>query len=100
MTNAGTCLRMLASDPPNVEGARETVRRTMRDGHRASDVIARLRALFAKKETTTERVDLNDAAREVMALSLSELQRNRVVLRPELADDLPSVTGDRIPSTT
>jgi signal transduction histidine kinase len=96
MTNAGTCLRMLADDPPNLEGARETVRRTIRDGRRASDVITRLRALFAKKETTTEPVDLNDAAREVIALSLSELQRNRVVLRPELADDLRWVTGDRI----
>src|SRR5207253_6711562 len=96
ITNASTCLRMLAADPPNVDGARETARRTMRDGHRASEVIARLRALFSKKDTTTDSVDLNDATREVMALSLSELQRNRVVLRTELADDLPPVTGDRV----
>src|SRR5215207_1368663 len=39
ITNASTCLRMLAADPPNVDGARETARRTIRDGHRASDVI-------------------------------------------------------------
>jgi len=96
ITNAGTCLRMLAAEPPNVDGARETARRTIRDGHRASDVVTRLRALFAKKEATTESVDLNEATREVIALSLSELQRNRVVLRPELADDLPLVTGDRV----
>jgi PAS domain S-box-containing protein len=96
ITNAGTCLRMLAADPPNVEGARETARRTIRDGNRASDVITRLRALFAKKDTTTESVDLNEATREVIALSLSELQTSRVILRPELADDLPSVTGDRV----
>src|SRR5258706_6445911 len=44
VTNASTCLRMLAADPPNVEGARETARRTIRDGERASEVIARLRA--------------------------------------------------------
>ena len=50
ITNASTCLRMLAADPPNVEGARETARRTIRDGNRAADVIARLRALFSKKE--------------------------------------------------
>ena len=52
ITNASTCLRMLAADPPNVDGARETARRTIRDGNRASDVIARLRALFTKKELT------------------------------------------------
>jgi PAS domain S-box-containing protein len=96
VTNASTCLRMLAADPPNVDGARETARRTIRDGHRASEVITRLRALYGKKEPTTESVDLNEATREVIALSLSELQRNRVVLRPELADDLPPVTGDRV----
>src|SRR5882724_5551832 len=96
ITNAGTCLRMLAADPPNVDGARETARRTIRDGNRASDVITRLRALFGKKDTTIEPVDLNEATREVIALSLSELQRGRVILRPELADDLPPVTGDRV----
>ena len=96
ITNASTCLRMLAADPPNVDGARETARRTIRDGNRASDVITRLRALFSKKDSHAESVDLNEAAREVIALSLSELQRNRVILRPEFADDLPPVTGDRV----
>ena len=96
ITNANTCLRMLAGDPPDVDGARETARRTIRDGNRASEVIARLRVLFTKKESTTEPVDLNEAIREVIALSSSELQRNQVVIQSELADDQPTVTGDRI----
>jgi PAS domain S-box-containing protein len=96
ITNAGTCLRMLDADPPNLEGARETARRTIRDGNRASDVITRLRALFSTEELTLELLDLNEVTREVIALSLSDLQRNRVALRSELGDDLPAVTGDRI----
>jgi PAS domain S-box-containing protein len=96
ITNASTCLRMLNADPPNVEGARETARRTMRDGHRASEVITRLRALFSKQDATTASVDLNEATREVIALSRSELQRSRVLVRADLADDLPPVTGDRV----
>jgi PAS domain S-box-containing protein len=96
VNNASTCLRMLAADPPNIEGALETARRTLRDGNRASDVIKRLRALFRKAEAVTESVDLNEAAREVVALSLSDLQRNRVILRSELASDLPPVIGDRV----
>jgi len=96
VTNASTCLRMLTLDPPNVDGARETARRTIRDGNRASDVITRLRALFSKKHILAERMDLNDATREVIALSLSELQRNRVIVRCDFADDLPLVTGDRV----
>jgi PAS domain S-box-containing protein len=96
ITNASTCLRMLAATPPNVEGARETAKRTIRDGNRASELVTRLRALFGKKESATEPVDLNEAAQEVIALSLSELQRNRVILRAEFADDLPVVIGDRV----
>ena len=96
ITNASACLRMLASDPPNIEGALLTARRTIRDGNRASDVISRLRALFAKKETMAESVDLSEAAREVIALSLSDLQSRKVVLHPELADNLPSIRGDRV----
>jgi len=96
ITNASTCQRMLDADPPNVDGARETVRRTIRDGNRASDVITRLRALFGRKSATTESMDLNEATREVIALSLSELQGSGVILRADLGKDLPLVTGDRV----
>ena len=96
ITNASTCMKMLDSNPPNVDGARETARRTIRDGRRAADVIMRLRALFSKKEAATELVDLNEATREVIALSRSELERNRVITLTEFADGLPLVTGDRV----
>ena len=96
ITNAGTCLRTLSTDPPDIEGARETARCTIRDGNRASEVITRLRALFVRNATTSESVDLNEMTREVLALSRSELQRNRVTLLAELADDLPAVSGDRV----
>jgi PAS domain S-box-containing protein len=96
VTNASTCLRMLAVDPPNIEGARETARRTIRDGERASEVITRLRALFRKQTTTTGSIDLNEATREVVALSMSELQRHGVAVRLDLFPDLPPLKGDRV----
>ena len=96
ITNASTCLRMLAAEPPNIEGARETAKRTIRDGERASKVVSNLRGLFTKKDTVTEPVDLNDAVREVIALSLSDLQHGQVIVRTELADELPQVRGDRV----
>jgi signal transduction histidine kinase len=97
ITNASTCLRMLAADPPNIAGASETARRMIRDGNRAADVIQRLRVLFVKREAAfLEPVDLNDAAREVVALSRGDLQVNGVVVRLELTDDLPLVAGDRV----
>jgi signal transduction histidine kinase/HAMP domain-containing protein len=96
ITNAGTCLRMLDAVPPNIEGARETARRTIRDGNRAADVITRLRALFSKREFMLEPLDLNEATREVIALSANDLHRNRVILQSEFASDLPMIVGDRI----
>ena len=96
VTNASTCLRMLDADPPNVDGARETVRRVLRDGNRAAELIARLRALFSKMPPATTSLDLNEAIEEVIALSSIELQRGRAVLRTEFADALPPVRGDRI----
>lgn len=96
ITNASTCLRMLAANPPNVEGAQETARRTIRDGKRAADVIARLRALFANRAVTIETVDLNDAVREVVALSFGDVRRYRATLRTDLDENLPKVSGDRV----
>jgi signal transduction histidine kinase len=96
VTNASTCRRMLAVDPPDVEGARETARRTIRDAERASEVVKRLRALFCKKGATCESLDLNEATKEVIALSLSEFERNKVIVRTELASGLPVVQGDRV----
>jgi PAS domain S-box-containing protein len=96
ITNASTCLRMLSGDQPNLEGARETARRAIRDGNRASEIVTRLRTLFKRKDIAAESIDLNDAAREVIALSLSDLQSNRITVRHEFAENLPIVKGDRI----
>jgi PAS domain S-box-containing protein len=96
ISNTDTCLWLLSTDPPDIVGARETAQRTIRDGNRASDVIKRLRTLYSKKEFQPEPMDLNEATREVIALFLSDLQRNRTIVRYELADDLPPITGDKV----
>jgi PAS domain S-box-containing protein len=96
VTNANTALLMLARDPPIVNGASETIRRTIRDANRASEIIKRLHVLFAKKGGSRELLDLNDLTREVIALCLPELQRSLVILRAELADALPHIIGDRV----
>ena len=96
ITNASTCLRMLATEPPDLAGARETAKRTLRDGNRASDVITRLRALFTRKSVGGEQVDLNQIAQEAVHLAQSDLNRRRVTVLMGLAEDIPRVRGDRI----
>jgi len=96
VANAATCLRMLAVDPPNLDGARATAQRLVRDGDRAAAVVQHLRALFANKPPTLGALDLNDASAEVLALSSTELQAADVSVRSELAAGLPPVRGDRV----
>jgi C4-dicarboxylate-specific signal transduction histidine kinase len=96
MTNASSCLEMLGIEPPDVEGARATAQRTIRDCERACEVIARLRALFCKQSGKTESLDLNAVTNEVLSLSRSELQRRRVTLRTDLAEALPRIAGDAV----
>lgn len=96
MTNANTCLRMLASMPANIEGARATAQRTLRDADRASQVIQRLRSLFSRKSSVREGVDLTDAAREVLALVSSDLQRRRIIVETAYSEYPALVRGDRL----
>jgi C4-dicarboxylate-specific signal transduction histidine kinase len=96
LTNASTCVRMLGADPPNLDGALETAHRTIRDAKRAAEIIARLRTLFGKSELAAAPADLNEAAREVIALTRKELQRHRIALHTRLAAALPTVIGDHV----
>src|SRR5262249_46185550 len=66
LSNASACLRMLPAHPPNMADAVRAARLIVRDGTRAADVVARLRALFCKNELAAEPIDLNEATREVV----------------------------------
>jgi PAS domain S-box-containing protein len=96
VNNAGACLRWLAGDPPNLEKAREAVSRIGRDGKRAGEIIARIRALTRRAATPQEKLDPNQTIQEVLALVRDEATRNRVSIQTQFADDLSPVAGDRV----
>jgi PAS domain S-box-containing protein len=96
VTNASTCLRVLATEPPNMEIAKDTARRMIRDANRAADVIIRLRALFSRKPPAIEPIDINDVASGVIALAFSDIQRARVSVLSDFGVDLPPVAGARV----
>ena len=96
VANASTCLRVLSSDPPNIDVAKDTARRMIRDANRAADVIARLRELFSRKPPLVEAIDINEIAGEVIALVSSDLQGARASLTTDFAQSLPRVAGARV----
>jgi C4-dicarboxylate-specific signal transduction histidine kinase len=96
VTNGNACLRWLARETPDLTEARKAVERMIGDGNRASDVIKRIRALVKKEISPKVWLDINEVIAEALALVQREVQRSRVVLRTELADDLFPVLGDRV----
>ena len=99
LLNSSACLRQLSrvkEGSDNLTEARAALQRIVRDGNRASDIIARINALFRKTEAAKEPLDLNETIREIVVLAKSEMDKHRVALRLEMSPDLPPVVGDRV----
>jgi len=99
LINGNACLTWLArikEKSVEIAEVRDTLQRIIRDGNRAGEIVARIRALFKKTESARESLDLNETIREIVTLAGSEMNKQRVTLRLELPSDLPSVLGDRV----
>jgi PAS domain S-box-containing protein len=96
VTNANASLRWLAVDSPNLYEARKAIRRIIRDGKRADEIIGRIRALARKAPQQPGWLDLNQTIGEIIAMLRGELHRHRVSLLTQLANNLPALWGDRI----
>jgi len=94
--NADICLRWLASAAPDLAQVRDALGDIIRDGHRASEVITRIRSFVRKEASQRTTFNLNEVVRETLALVSHEIQRAHILLQAELAADLPPVCGDRI----
>jgi C4-dicarboxylate-specific signal transduction histidine kinase len=94
--NAATAQRRLEQEPPNIEGARQAVDRLVKNGNRAADIIGQIRELVRKAPARTDAFDINEAILEVIGLTRSEIMKNSVRLRTQLAESLPEIRGDRV----
>jgi len=96
INNAEACLGLLPSDTNELDDLREALSDIVTDADRASTVITRIRGMAKKAPPQKSRLDLNETIGEVIAMARGELERNRVLLRTRLANDLPLIMGDRI----
>jgi PAS domain S-box-containing protein len=94
VNNASACVRWLAAQ--NLEEARQSAALVIADGHRAAEIIGRIRALAKRAPPHQDWLDLNATIRDVIALARSEVQRNGVALETQLSEDVPLILGDRI----
>jgi len=96
VADANACLHWLAADHPDIDSVREALAGVATDGHRAAEVIQRIRALCRRTDPQRERLDINDVIREVVLLVRNEVLGHRVSLRTDLASAVPAVLGDRV----
>jgi PAS domain S-box-containing protein len=96
VNDANASLNWLAAAPPDVENVREALDAIVRDGHRAAEVIQRLRQLATKSAPRKDAVDLSDVVRDVVPLVRADLRQQEISLVLDLAPKLPLVLGDRI----
>jgi len=96
VSNAQAALRWLERQPPDLEEVRQALAHIVQDGKRAGDVVGRIRDLIKKAPPREDRLDINEAVREVIELTRSEAATNGVSVQSELAGGLPLIQGDRV----
>jgi signal transduction histidine kinase len=96
VTNGNAGLRWLALSPPDLDEVRKALNAVVNDGHRASDIIGNLRAIFSRSDAERAPLDVNDLIREVVGMLHGELRGDRISVQTELANALPNVIGNRV----
>jgi PAS domain S-box-containing protein len=94
--SAQAALHFLARRPPDLGNVRETLEAIVETGHRASDVVDRIRALIKKAPTRNEPIEINEAILEVIELTRGEAVKNGISAQTDLADGLPPIDGDLV----
>ena len=96
VADANASLNWLTAATPDLDSAREALHAIVQDGHRAADVIQRIRQLATRTGPHKTRLDVNDVIRDVVPLIGTEVRSHAVSLRLDLASALPPVLADRV----
>jgi len=96
VADANACLNWLAETPPDLGLVRVALDAIVKDGHRAADVIRRIRQLATKSAPQETPLDINDVIRDVVPLVRTEVLSHQVSLLVDPAPGLPPILGDRI----
>jgi PAS domain S-box-containing protein len=94
--SAHACVRWLRHDAPDLTEASEAASRMVSNVTRAAEIIDRVQALFKRGAPERELVDVNDIAREMIALLQQTANRNSISIRTEFDAGLPTTAADRV----
>ena len=95
-TRGSAALRWLATDPPDINKARDALTQLVEAGHRASDIVMSIRAMFRKETNERSAIDINYLILTTLAIVRVDLQKKGVEVQTQLDDRLPFVVGDKV----
>ncbi len=93
--NAGAAMAFIAKKPPNLDEAQASLGDVIDDSHRTSQVLNGIRSLFRRIDKDRQPLDLNELLLEVLKSMRADFQAHGVLVRPELAADVPLIDGDK-----
>lgn len=96
ITDSHACQRWLSADPPNLQRARITAERIVRDSMAAAAVVSRIRALFTQTASSRTSINLNEVIGEVRQLLFDEIVSQDIFVGTDLDPALPLVLADRV----
>jgi len=94
--NADICRSWLQEKEVDLKLVAEALEDISNDGHRASQIISRIRSLVKKHVPQKAPLNLSDVARDVIGLVGHEAQRKQVTIHSQLGESLPAVEADRV----
>jgi PAS domain S-box-containing protein len=96
LTNAGTAVRWLDREPPNLENARPLIDRIINDGKRVADIVSRIRDFSKKAPAQKGDLEINEAILEIMRLTRVATSEHSVLVKMQLSEGLPHILGDSV----
>lgn len=94
--NGNASLRWLAAEPPNLDEARTTLERIVKDASRAGEIVGRFRALAKRGPTQKVPCDVNTIIRDVLTLTASVIEKHHIVLHTDLKGDIGPINADPV----
>ena len=82
VTNANAGLRWLAKETPDLDETRKAMKNVVSDGHRASEIIGSIRAMFKKDSQVETAVDLNNVFKMSLGLCKGSCRRKEFLSNP------------------
>jgi C4-dicarboxylate-specific signal transduction histidine kinase len=94
--NARAAMHFLARSPSEPGEAEEALACVLNDADRAAEILGRIRDQIKKTPPRVERIDLNRAIADVIALAQSAIIQNGISVQTDLIEELPHVQADRV----